>query len=51
LDDPKHNEREYLEKRALELDKMSVSEIAEMIKKGEEQIQLLESEERRKFKV
>ena len=51
LDDPKHNEREYLEKRALELDKMSVSEIAEMIKKGEERIQLLESEERRKFRV
>ena len=51
LDDPKLNEREYLEKRALELDKLSITEIAEMIKKGEEQIQLLESEERKKFRV
>ena len=51
LDDPKLNEREYLEKRALELDKLSITEIAEMIKKGEERIQLLESEERKKFRV
>ena len=51
LDDPKHNEREYLEKRALELNKLSIIEIAEMIKKGEERIQLLESEERKKFRV
>ena len=51
LDDPKLNEREYLEKRALELNKLSIIEIAEMIKKGEERIQLLESEERKKFRV
>jgi len=51
LDDPKLNEREYLEKLALELDKLSITEIAEMIKKGEERIQLLESEERKKFRV
>ena len=51
LDDPKLNELEYLEKRALELNKLSIIEITEMIKKGEERIQLLESEERKKFRV
>lgn len=51
LDNPKHNDSEYLEKRALELNLFSVSELSEMIKKGEEQIKTLESEERGKFRV
>ena len=50
LDDPKLNEREYLEKRALELNKLSIIEITEMIKKGEERIQLLEKEKKKKNK-
>ena len=51
LDDPEKNTAEYLERRVVELNGFSVSELSDMIKKGEEKIQLLEQEEQRKFRV
>lgn len=51
LDDPEKNTVEFLEKRVVELNEFSVSELSEMIKRGEEKIQLLEQEEQRKFRV
>lgn len=51
LDDPKKNDKDYLDARAVELDRFSVSELSEMIKKGEEKVRLLEEEEQRKFRV
>ncbi|MEK7519969.1 MAG: CCA tRNA nucleotidyltransferase [Patescibacteria group bacterium] len=51
LDNPKLNTEEYLDDRMVELNKMSVSELSDMIKKADEHIQIFESEERRKFNV
>ena len=51
LDDPQKNDKDYLEARTVELDKFSVSELSEMIKRGEEKVKLLEEEEQRKFRV
>lgn len=51
LDDPQKNDKDYLEKRAIELNKFSVSELAEMIKNGEEKVRLLEKEDQKKFRV
>mgnify|MGYP001559290844 FL=1 len=51
LDDPQKNSKDYLGARAVELDKFSISELSEMIKKGEEKVRLLEEEEQRKFRV
>ncbi|MBI5912966.1 HD domain-containing protein [Candidatus Azambacteria bacterium] len=51
LDDPQKNDKDYLEARAVVLDKFSISELSEMIKKGEEKVKLLEEEEQRKFRV
>ncbi|MBI3684958.1 HD domain-containing protein [Candidatus Azambacteria bacterium] len=51
LDDPKRNTEEYLSARTKEFDKFSTSELGEIIKKGEEKIELIEMEERRKHRV
>ena len=51
LDDPEKNTVEFLENRVVELNGFSVSELSEMIKKGEEKIELLEQEDQRKFRV
>ncbi|MCR4323268.1 MAG: HD domain-containing protein [Candidatus Azambacteria bacterium] len=51
LDDPQKNDKDYLERRAGELNKFSISELSEMIKKGEEKVKLLEEEDQRKFRV
>src|SRR3989344_528721 len=51
LDNPEKNNDEYLKIRITELDKYSVSELADMIKKAEDQIELLETEHRRQFRV
>ena len=51
LDNPEKNNKEKLENRVTELDKYSVSELADMIKKADEKIELLESEHRRQFRV
>ncbi len=51
LDEPQKNDKDYLGARAVELDKFSISELSEMIKKGEEKVRLLEEEEQRKFRV
>ncbi len=42
LDDPKKNEREYLEKQAKELSKLSEKELVELRKKAEEKVELVE---------
>ncbi len=51
LDDPTKNERGYLELRVEQLNKFSASDLSEMIRKGEEKIELIEQEERRKHRV
>ncbi len=51
LDNPEKNNKEYLENRVVELDQYSVSELANMIKKAEEKIELLETEHRKQFRV
>ena len=51
LDNPEKNNKEKLENRVTELDKFSISELADMIKKAEDQIELLETEHRRQFRV
>lgn len=51
LDDPQKNTEEYLHSRVKELDTFSASELAEMIKSGEEKIKLIEMEDRRKHRV
>lgn len=51
LDDPEKNTKENLTLRVKHLDKFSASELSEMIKKGEEQIEIIEQEERRKHRV
>ncbi len=51
LDDPNRNKKEYLEKKVKKLNDFSISELASMVKKSEEQIKIIEKEEKRKFKV
>lgn len=51
LDDPSKNTPEFLHTRAKELNTMSLSELANMIKAGEERIKLIEMEEKRKYHV
>lgn len=51
LDNPEKNNEEYLKTRVTELDKFSISELADMLKKAEEKIELLETEHRRQFRV
>lgn len=51
LDNPEKNNEEYLKTRVTELDKFSISELADMIKKAEEKIELLETEHRKQFRV
>lgn len=51
LDDPEKNNKEMLEERVRKLGNFPISELAEMIRKKEEKIELLESEHRRQFRV
>jgi len=51
LDDPSKNTQEYLHTRVKELNAMSLSELASIIKAGEEKIKLIEMEEKRKYHV
>jgi poly(A) polymerase/tRNA nucleotidyltransferase (CCA-adding enzyme) len=51
LDDPKKNEREYLEKRIKELGKLSDEELKNLAKEVEEKKMEIELEEKRKFKI
>ena len=51
LDDPEKNDKVYLKTRTVELDKFSISELSELIKRGEEKVKLLEEKEQRRFRV
>lgn len=51
LDDPTKNTDEYLKLRVKQLDLLSSSELSELIRKGEEKIELFEQEERKKHRV
>jgi tRNA nucleotidyltransferase (CCA-adding enzyme) len=51
LDDPSRNKKDYLALRVKQLDESSASELADMIRKGEERISLIEEEGRKKYRV
>ncbi len=51
LEDPKKNNKDFLQKEAIKLNKASISELSEMVKKAEEKIKEIERTEKRKFKV
>ncbi|MEK7452768.1 MAG: HD domain-containing protein [Patescibacteria group bacterium] len=51
LDDSNRNHKEYLEKRVKELNEFSISDLSGMVKKSEESIEIIEKEEKKKFRV
>ncbi|MBI3671653.1 HD domain-containing protein [Candidatus Azambacteria bacterium] len=51
LDDSSRNNEEYLQKRAVEMNDLSITELSNMVKRSEESIEIIEKEHKKRFRV